>query len=914
MRLAGLVLLAWTALTSAATRTVAAEVDISYEKFTLDNGLRVIVHQDRKAPIVAVQVWYHTGSKNEPAGRTGFAHLFEHLMFEGSENFDEDYSVPFDAVGATQMNGSTWFDRTNYFENVPTPALELALWLESDRMGHLLGAVTQEKLDQERGVVQNEKRQWDDQPYSLAWYQVLEGVFPPGHPYRHDTIGTMEDLEAASLEDVRQWFRDYYGAANTVLVLAGDIDPQRGRQLAEKYFGDIPSGPPITRMQRWIPEQAETVRETMYDRVPQTRSFRYWAVPGWNETERVYLELAASVLGDGKNSRLYQALIYESQLAVEVEVAVDPFEIASLFSIDVTLADGSNLRAVDDIVEQETARFLQWGPHEEELQRARSSLSAEAIRGLESVGGFSGKAAALAQGELYDGNPAFYQTRLDWLQQASADDVRAAAARWLGGGSYQLDVLPWPEYETAATTVDRSKGLPAVGAMPDLEFPSVERTRLDNGLNIVLAERHSLPVVNLSIQFDAGYAADSGRLPGTASFALAMMDEGTTNRSALEIEAEADALGAVIGTDSDLDTSRVVLSALADKLPDSLALFADVVRNPAFPAEELERQRQRWLATIEREQSDPLDLALRTLPPLIYGSGHAYGIPFTGSGTRDGIGALTAQDLADFHGDWIRPDNATLFVVGDVTMEQLLPLVEQQFGSWQPPEQPVPTKAIATVDLPPGPRLLLIDKPDATQSVILAAHLAPPTGVENNVDIFMMNGVLGSDYLSRINQNLRVDKHWSYGAYTLLPNARGQRPFMVYAPVETAHTVDAVRELVGEIERFVANDPAHPDELERVYRSNAYALPGQFESSGAVIDMLEANVRFGRPDDYAASLKTRYEQVQLESLQAAADEVLHPDRLTWVIVGDRKAIEQELRALNLAQVELLDGEGQPLTP
>ncbi|MDX1379694.1 MAG: pitrilysin family protein [Xanthomonadales bacterium] len=884
------------------------DVAIPYEKFTLDNGLRVIVHEDRKAPIVAVGVWYHVGSKNEPEGRTGFAHLFEHLMFEGSENFDQDMSRPLDAVGATSLNGTTWLDRTNYFENVPTPALELALWLESDRMGHLLGAVTQAKLDQERGVVQNEKRQGDNEPYGLAWYRILEGVFPPGHPYRHDTIGSMEDLDAATLDDVHQWFRDFYGAANTVLVLAGDIDPESGLRLARKYFGHIPAGPPVTRLQRWVPRRPETVQERMYDRVPQVRSFRYWSVPGWTRRERAELELAARVLGDGKNSRLHQALVYEAQRAVEVTADLQPFELASLFAIDTLLAGDATLEEVDELIDHELRRFLQNGPGEDELQRARTKIRAEVVRGLERIGGFSGKAATLAQGELYDGNPGFYATYLTWIEQASVDDVRETARRWLGGGRYQLDVLPYPDYRVTAAGVDRTRGLPEVRQLPDLDFPAVQRAKLRNGLEVVLAERPAVPVVTVSLQFDAGFAADAGRKLGTASFTLDMMDESTRSRSALEISAEAESLGAEISTDSDLDASRVTLSALKDRLGPSIELFADIVRNPAFAPDEMERQRVRWLAAIEREQNEPMTMALRTLPPLIYGADHAYGIPFTGSGTKASIAALTQDDLVRFHRAWIRPDNATVFVVGDARPDEILPLLDAAFGDWKAPRSAVPEKRVEPVALPGRARLLLLDKPGAPQSLILAAHVAPPSGVENDVAIGLMNDVIGGDYLSRVNQNLRVDKHWSYGAYTFLQDARGPRPFMVYAPVQSDRTAEAIRELHGELARFIATEPATEDELARVFRSNAYSLPGRFETAQAVLDNLQANARFGRADDYAASLKRRYEAVGLENLQAVAEAVLHPDALTWVVIGDRAAIEADLRELGLAEVEIIDAD------
>jgi len=893
---------AWAADTSAG-------IEIPYEKFVLDNGLRLIVHEDHKAPIVAVSIWYHVGSKDEPPGRTGFAHLFEHIMFEGSENSNGPIDKSLEQIGATSMNGTTWFDRTHYFENVPTPALELALFLESDRMGHLLGVLTQQKLDQEREVVQNEKREGDNQPYGMAYYRVLEGLFPEGHPYRHETIGSMEDLNTATLDDTRSWFEEYYGAANTVIVLAGDITPAKGRKLVQKYFGDIQPGPALDKMQAWVPDREANTQEVIFDQVAQTRSYQCWAVPGRTTKDRALLELAAYVLGDGKSSRLYQALILESQYAVDIAVEVEAEELASIFSIDTTLRPGASLQEVNNIIQQELSRFLDRGPGEEELKRARTKINATVIRGLETVGGFSGKATTLAEGELYDGDPAFINTLLEWINGATAEEVRDAARRWLADGRYQLDVLPAPEYAATAPAVDRSKGLPQVGQLPDLVFPTVHRHHLKNGIEVVLAERHSVPVVEVSIQFDAGYAADAGGKAGTASYALAMLDESTKSRSALEIDAESELLGAELSTGSNLDTSTVSLSALKTNLAASIALFADVVRNPAFAPEEMERMRVRRIAGVQQEKNQPIGIALRTLPPLIYGPDHAYGIPFTGSGTEESNQSISRDELVQFHHDWLRPDTATLFVVGDTRMDEVLPLLEKNFGDWKSPRSKVPQKQITEVSLPRTGRLLLVDKPGAPQSLILAGQVAPPTGVANNLAIETMNDIIGGVSSARVNQNLRVDKHWSYGSFTVLPNARGQRPWMVYAPVQSDKTADAVRELNRELEQFLSSRPASEDELSRTVRTNTFSLPGQYETNAAVMAALLANKRFGRPDDYVQSLKDHYQAITLEDVRKAAKEVLHPDKLTWVIVGDSAKIRGSLEQLNLFPVEMMSADG-----
>ena len=904
LMLAGSLLLATTAISAE-----MPEINIEYEKFTLDNGLTVVVHEDHKAPIVAVSIWYHVGSKNEPQGKTGFAHLFEHLMFNGSENYDGEYFEPFEQVGATGMNGTTWFDRTNYFETVPTPALDMAMWMESDRMGHLLNAVTQEKLDNQRGVVQNEKRQGDNQPYGKTEYLQLAGLFPAGHPYRHSTIGSMEDLNAADLETVHQWFKDYYGAANTVLVLAGNVTVDQAKELAVKYFGDIEAGPPVVQPKANVPTRLSDTYEIMYDRVPQARVYHQWATPGRTTRDAALLQLAASVLGSGKNSRLYQELIYKNQLAVDLSVYNQRFELASIFNIDVTLQPDASLEQVNAIVNRELERFLAEGPTKEEMERAQTKINASTVRGLEQIGGFGGKAVTLAQGELYAGDPGFFQTRLEWFNNASSEDVRKAAERWLGPGRYQLEVLPFGEYSTVASDVDRSTGLPPVGEMPDLVFPEVQRAELDNGFKVVLAQRDAVPVVNMTLQFDAGYASDQFGKLGTAGFALAMLDEGTRDKSALEISAEAEMLGADINTGSNLDMSTASLSALKTNLEPSLDLFTEVVREPAFEDEEIERLRKRWLGNIQQEKNQPVQLALRNLPPLIFGEDHAYGIPFTGSGTEESISSLTRDDLVNWYQTWIRPSNGTLFVVGDTSMEEILPMLEKRFGKWPENRMAVPQKNLAEVDLADSGTVYIIDKPGAPQSLILAGHIAPPTGVENNIDITSMNDVIGGAFTARVNMNLREDKGWAYGAYTFMPDARGQRPLMVYAPVQTDKTTDSIKELNREFDEFLSTSPATQDELNKSVRNNVNSLPGQYETAGSVMGALLSNDRFGRSDDYVSTLKGKYEAVNLEGIQGAAEEVMHPEKLTWLIVGDRAQIEAQVRELGLGEVRIMDADG-----
>ncbi len=894
------------AIAASLAPAVAADIDIPFEAFTLGNGLRVVVHEDRKAPLVAVSIWYHVGSKDEPEGRTGFAHLFEHLMFNGSEHYDGEWFEPLDDVGATDVNGTTWFDRTNYFQTVPTPALDRILFMESDRMGHLLGAVTQAKLDEQRGVVQNEKRQGDNQPYGRMEYATLAGLLPAGHPYAHSTIGSMEDLEAADLETVKDWFREYYGTANAVLVIAGDIDAKTAREKVEKYFGDIEAGPPLTQAKRNAPKLAVNKREIMYDRVPQVKIDRNWVAPGRITKDAVHLTLAAAVLGGGKTSRLYQRLVYELELATSATAAMQEQEVMSFYSVTVDPKKESDPAIVEAEMEKVVAEFLAKGPTKAELDRVKTSIEAGVLRGLEKVGGFGGKAVTLAEGALYADDPGFIVKQLDWLKAATPADVLAAARDVMNAGYYQLTVLPYEEYATTASTIDRTAGLPAVPTSPDLTFPAVEEATLNNGVKIVLANRPTVPVVNISMQFDAGYASDAvgdAKL-GAASFAGSMLDEGTKKRTALKIAEELEGLGATLNAGSNLDMTGVTLSALKSNLAPSLDLMADVIRNPSFDATEMDKLRDRWIAGIEQEKANPVQLALRLLPPVMYGDDHAYGVPFTGSGTVASVKSLTRDDLTRFHQTWMRPDNATIFVTGDATMAEMKPALEKAFGDWRAPSDPVPTKNIARVERPAKGRVIIVDKPGSPQSLILAGHVAPPTAAPNNIALNAMNDILGGQFTARVNMNLRESKGWAYGAYTFFQDARGQRPYLVYAPVQTDKTRESLAEILKELNNYKTTKPATAAELKRAVDNNTRSLPGSFETSGDVLGSLISSHRFGRKWNYPTTLKEKYEALAIADITAAAAEAVHPESLVWVIVGDRAKIEAGVASLGLGDIEV----------
>ena len=903
-------LLAALALLGSDASPVAAQslddIDIPFEKFVLDNGLTVIVHEDRKAPIVAVNVWYHVGSKNEKPGKTGFAHLFEHLMFNGSENYNDDYFKVLEPLGATDLNGTTNWDRTNYFQNVPTSAVDVALWMESDRMGHLQGAVDQAKLDEQRGVVQNEKRQGENQPYGRVFNTLLTETYPPGHPYSWSVIGEMEDLDAASLEDVHEWFETYYGAANAVVVLAGDIDVETAREKAELYFGDIPSGPPVQTQDVWTVPRTLEHRIVQQDRVPQARVYKTWNIPEWGSDEAILLGLAADVMSDGKTSRLYKRLVYDDQISSSAAAFVFERELGSNFVMWADVLPGGDPAAVEQALDEELARLLAEGPTAAELARVQTNAIAGFTRGIERIGGFGGKSDVLAQNEVYGGDPGFYRTRLETMMAATPAEVHAAAQEWLSQGPLVLEVRPFQDGVVAESGADRSR-VPEAGTPPVADFPDVERATLSNGLEVLFARRDAVPIVNMRLLVDAGYAADAQGVLGTASMALTMLDEGTETRDALQISEELQALGATLGTGSDLDASFVTMSALTAQLEGSLDLFADVILNPSFPQGDFERLKRQQLAAIQREKTQPVAMALRVMPKLIYGDDHAYSIPLTGSGTEESVAGMTRDDMIDFHDTWFHPNNSRLLVVGASSLDEMLPRLERAFGDWERGD--APAKNVASVDAGEGQAVYIMDRKDAIQSMIIAGHIAPPKANDDEVAIETMNSVLGGDFSARINMNLREDKHWSYGARSLMVDARGPRPFIVFAPVQTDKTKESVQEIVNELTGIVGANPATAAELDRAVRSQTLTLPGRWETNGAVLSSITEMVEYGLAEDHWDTLADRVRSLSLDDVNRAARDVVQPGKMIWVVVGDRAVIEPGLRELNLGPIYEIDADG-----
>lgn len=892
---------------------LADNIDIPYQKFVLTNGLTLIVHEDHKAPLVALNLWYHVGSKDEKPGRTGFAHLFEHLMFNGSANFHGEYFSPFEAAGATDMNGTTSQDRTNYFATVPAPALDMALWMESERMANLLPAMDQARLDEQRGVVKNEKRQGEDRPFGRVRDYIAANTYPSGHPYSWNPIGSMEDLDAASLDSVRHWFETYYGPSNAVLVIAGDVDPQVVKKQVEFYFGAIPPGPPLGRANVWIARRHEERRATLQDRVPNPRLYLVWNTPPVTDADSTRLDLVADLLAAPASGFLQQQLVQREKIATRVSAFQDGGELAGQFWIIADPAPGIDLDTLEQRSRALLAEWLGKTPDAQSVRQAQTSFRATVLRRLEKVGGFTGKADVLASGEVFAGDPAFYRRELNEVAGSDGKILRDTARNWLDAGVYVLQVVPFGNYRANAGQVDRQQ-VPAAGPAPVPQLPPLQRATLENGLQLVLMRRPGLPLVELEWQLPVGRNVDGWTQAGTTDFVLNMLSEGSNGQDSAAIADRLRELGADFSTYSTLDGAGLRLSALKEKIENSGALFAQLVRKPDFSTDATNRLRAQTLAQIQREQADGAALTRRLLPKLLFGPTHPYAGPLSDVGRAEVVATLEHAQLADFHRRWFTPKGSTLIAVGDLDMETLKSLAQRYFGDWRPETAQDPAVAPANTSASVSANttrdtIYVVDMPGSGQANIAGAMVLP---AGNRVDIDALNlanKALGGGFTSRINLNLREDKHWSYGTYSNVLEALGPQLFIAGGGVQIDKTGPALAELRREWLDFTGPRPLTASELNKVREQRVRQLPGAYETNDDLLEALAKNLRLQRPENSLRDESQRLRQLDLVAVQRQA-KVLAPNHVVWLVIGDRARILPQLRQLGWGNIVELDNQGE----
>ncbi|MBT8086511.1 MAG: insulinase family protein, partial [Gammaproteobacteria bacterium] len=858
---------------------------------------------DHSTPTVFVGMWYAVGSKDEPPGKTGFAHLFEHLMFQGTANREGEYFSPFTKAGATGMNGTTSDDRTNYFATVPSGALDMALWMESDRMINLLGAVTQEALDEQRGVVQNEKRQGETRPYAKMGDKIREGLYPVGHPYRHSIIGSMDDLNAATVDDVHEWFKTFYGASNVVLVLAGDVTIEDARNKVEQYFAAAPAGEPLVYPKKWVPHLVGNREEVMYDRVGQTRITRVWALPGLNDKDTSLMYLVNDSLAGNKNSPLYSKLVDELQLATRVYGNAYGRVISGQYSLTIDLRPDVEPEQVMAIVDETIAEYLQTGPNAQIVENAKLKVNMSILGSLETS---SSIGRMLAEGFLYSDDPLFINRELAWLNAASAGELRDVAKRWLTRGYYQLTVLPFPDFQSAEADVDRSS-IPGVTAKSEITFPDIETQTLPNGMQLVVAKRGNIPLVDVSVQIGTGSMAAPADAPGLATFVFSLLDKGTKRYDANELAAAKDKIGMDGRFRDGLEQSSFAYRILRSNLQPSLELAADMLKHPTFPEDELSKVKARIAAYLANLEVAPSRAAGSLFDRAVYGTDNPMGAVWT----PELLEQVDRDKLAEFHLAEIAPDNITIYMIGDIGIDEASNAVKSAFGRWNARSRSA-LKAIGKAEEAEA-RVILVDYPGAESSTIVAGHALPPYETERWAELVIMNRILGGGFESRLNMNLREDKAWSYGYHSRVrSNTSGDMSLQTSGQVQTDKTAVSMQEILREINDFIDARPPFAAELDRVKLNRTRSLPGSFATNRGFLGSMIRSASFGLPYDYAEGAAQRIGAVTLEGIEARARELLQPQKLTWLVVGDLEKIESSVRALEYGDVEVWNAFGQRL--
>jgi zinc protease len=933
MRLSRLVSgLAAAALLSASLAVAAPQAagdvpDIKYEVYTLSNGLRVILAQDHRLPLVAVNLWYHVGPAYEEPGRTGFAHLFEHMMFQGSKHVPANAHIGMlEAAGASDLNGTTDFDRTNYFETVPSNQLELALWLESDRMGYLLDRLTAANLSNQQDVVRNERRQSvENEPYGIVEEGGFHLLFPKGHPYYAEVIGSHEDIQAAKLEDVRAFFRQYYAPNNASLAIVGDIDVAKTKALIEKYFGPLKRGPEVHKPNVTTPPITSERRAVITDTVELPKVYMTWITPPIFKAGDADATIAAAILGDGKSSRLYKALVYDQQIAQTVSVKQNSLILGSIFSVEVVARPGKTADQIEAAINAELDKFRSQGPDAKEVERAQNGIETGIVSGLQTLGGFGGVADRLNMYEHFLGDPGFLSQDLARYRATTPESVKAFAQRYLQNTNRVVvhgvpgeKKLP-PEVPKAAAPPAASataEGVnadepwrakpPAAAPMPTLTLPTPTEFKLPNGLTVLFAQRTGVPVVAASLVVRTGSDANPVGTPGLANFTAAMLDEGTATRNALQIADDVAQLGATLTTGSSMDSSTVSTTALKKNFPGALALLADVALNPAFPAAEIDRQRASRLATLVQQRENPQQVAQRTLVSALFGPGHPYG--FVEIGTAESNKAIVRDQLSAFWKQNFVPNNAALIVVGDISEADLKALATKAFGTWQPGTPAAP--ALGDPQTDPA-KLIVVDKPGAPQTQLWLGGLGAPRNSPDFAAIQVMNNVFGGTFSSRLNLNLREDKGYTYGAFSAFVMRKAAGAFFALAGVRTDVTGPALGEMLKE-SAGMTSKPVSNEELTQAKDNLVRSLPGDFETNQSTVGSFATIYVYQLGLDYWTKYPGLISAIDAAGVNSIASKYLAPDRLRVVAVGDKSKILPQFEKVgsSLGAPEFRDADGK----
>ena len=883
------------ALTPVASAQISARSIPSLESqsFTLGNGLRVVLREDHKAPIVNVYVAYQVGSAAERTGKTGLAHVFEHLMFRGSAHSPGDYATELARLGATDVLGVTHQDYTRYWETVPAASLATALWMEAERMCCLLPALTQSRLDEQRKVVRNEILEGLNQPFGRTTELVLSSTYPADHPYSRPGVGDVRELDSVTVADLTAFFRAYYTPNNAVLVVAGDFIADSARAMIGRYFGAIPAGPPVTIGAEWTEPPPLPRRARVVDRVPSARLTLAWTVPGLGTPDFDYLQLVTNMLG-GADSPLARRLVGRDKPATAVRASIDARIASSSFVVQVDARSEVEFARIEALVVDELRALERDGPTARELKLAKADLISGFTRRLDRIGGFGGQSDEIGTNVVFALSAAGHLTRAARMEHATTDTIRAVAARWLSHPTAIIEWVPSPRRTTEAESVRPPRPSDAPPAIP--AFGDIQRTRMENGLTVLLARRPGNRMISMQLLVPSGSNVDPSDRAGLAAVTMASLTQGTATRSAEEFSDDVRSIGATIQARADADYCTVSVSAPLTAWSAAAHLAASAVIAPAFPQALVDRLQREQAARAGQAAASPAGPWQRLiLSALIRGD--------AAQPPRSPMAAapITREDVVAFHARWIRPDSATLIVTGDIELADLMVVLDTAVRNWRPgrgtPPQDSARAALAE------PVIYLIDRPGALTTEITVATPLPPHSEEQDGAVDAFVNVFGSGVSSRLSQDLRTDKGWSYAPTAVVLETRARRLLLVRAPVRSDVAIDAVREVRLLVHELASVRPMTEGELNQTVGELTMSLSNRWETVDAVASSVAQIVRVGMPvTDYWKSYSSRIAALTRDEVTAVARSLDASSQWAWVIVGDRSQLEAPLRAAKIGRV------------
>ncbi|MFT7158609.1 MAG: zinc protease [Parvicella sp.] len=918
----------FSACTSENEPQVEKEFKIDYEKFTLDNGLEVILHEDHSDPIVAVATMMHVGSNREKPGKTGFAHFFEHMSFNDSENVPVGANRKMIPEWGGSRNGGTWSDGTVYYEVVPKDAFEKILWIDSDRFGYMINTVTEAALEREKQVVKNEKRQRvDNAPYGYTDEIIRKNLYPVGHPYNWTVIGALPDLQAATIDDVKEFYNKFYGAKNGSLVIAGDIDIAETKELVKKWFGEIPSGPDIAA----IPPMPVTLTNTKslyfednFAKLPELRM----VVPTIEEYNKdVYpLQVLGQLLSGSKSAPLYQVVVEEKKLAPNISTYQSSSEIAGEFVFRARANAGTNLDDLKAAIDEGLLRFETNGVNENDLKRIKAELETQLYQGISTI---LNKAFQLVQDNEFNGDPSYVTKAAKLTDAVTAEDVMSVYNQYIKGKNYvmtsvvpkgQLDLAVtdateatvWIEevkqdvaseevgqgeeadYEKTPSTYDRSE--PAFGELPLFKSPEVWTASLDNGINIYGIENSEVPLVEFDITIPGGHLLDPKGKEGVGNLLSDLMMEGTATKTPAELEEAIGMLGATISIYSANEDFHIAGSSLAKNFEGTMTLVKEILLEPRWDAKEFDRLKQALETGLKGREANPNAIASLVANRLIYGDDHMFSIP--GSGTLESIAAINVEDLKAYYAQ-LSPKNATLHIAGAVSKDAAIGIVSSM-DDFNGDLVVLPKQVLPTANK--AGNLYFIDVPGSKQSVIIIGKLSLSAIDENANNLDFANEILGGGSSGRLFQTLRIEKGYTYGAFSGYRNSLEVAPFTVRTSVRANATLKSL-EIIQDMLKNYGKDFTEAD-VELTKNKLLKADTRAFESLGAKLGMVRSMSKYNKPSNYAENDQAELVSMTLADYKNMIKTYLQEEEMVYVVVGDKATQMEEVKKLGKPVIEL----------